>query len=114
VTRTAGDEYVFKAPTLRNVHLTPPCFHPGKVWDLPQAVQVMGAAQLGMEVNPAEVESLVTFLGSLSGRQPAVQYPVLPPQTADTPLPDMTVGGQVVTGAGKSPVAPSGPGSDSV
>ncbi len=31
VTETAGDEYVFRAPTLRNVTLTAPCFHLGKV-----------------------------------------------------------------------------------
>ena len=34
VTRTASDEYVFKSPSLRNIELTAPYFHSGKVWDL--------------------------------------------------------------------------------
>ena len=45
--RTASDEYVYKVPTLRNIALTAPYFHTGKVWDLRQAVAVMGASQLG-------------------------------------------------------------------
>jgi cytochrome c peroxidase len=92
VTRTASDEYVFKAPTLRNVRLTPPYFHSGKVWGLNQAVGVMGTAQLGMELTPAEVEAIVAFLESLTGRQPDVEYPILPAQRPETPLPDVSVG----------------------
>jgi len=93
VTRTASDEYVFKAPTLRNVRLTPPYFHSGKVWGLSQAVRVMGTAQLGMDLTPEEVNAIVEFLESLTGRQPDVEYPVLPAQTPGTPLPDVSVGG---------------------
>ena len=52
VTRTESDQYVFKAPTLRNIHLTPPYFHSGKVWGLGQAVQVMGTAQVGNAADP--------------------------------------------------------------
>jgi cytochrome c peroxidase len=94
VTHTASDEYVFKAPTLRNIHLTPPYFHSGAVWALNQAVEVMGTAQLGMQLNPQEVEAIVAYLWTLTGPQPNVEYPILPPQTATTPLPDVTVGGQ--------------------
>ena len=94
VTRTASDEYVFKAPTLRNIDLTPPYFHSGKVWSLNHAVEVMGAAQLGMQISPEEVEGIVAFLGTLTGPQPQVEYPILPAQTPTTPLPDVTVGGQ--------------------
>jgi len=93
VTRTASDEYVFKAPTLRNIHLTPPYFHSGRVWGLNEAVRVMGTAQLGMELAPEEVTSIVAFLESLTGQQPEIEYPVLPVQTPTTPLPDVTVGG---------------------
>ena len=35
----------------------------------------------------------MAFLGSLTGDQPVVEYPILPVQTADTPLPDVSVGG---------------------
>lgn len=93
VTRTESDDYVFKAPTLRNIELTPPYFHSGKVWKLPHAVEVMGTAQLGMQLTPQEVEGIVAFLGALTGPQPDVEYPILPAQTDDTPLPDVSVGG---------------------
>jgi cytochrome c peroxidase len=92
VTNTAEDDYVFKSPSLRNIELTPPYFHSGKVWDLSQAVEVMGTAQLGQELTVEEVAAIVAFLKTLTGDQPAVDYPILPPQSADTPLPDVSVG----------------------
>jgi cytochrome c peroxidase len=88
VTRTASDEYVFKSPSLRNIELTAPYFHSGKVWDLRQAVAVMGSAQLGATLDQSETEAIVAFLKTLTGVQPQVDYPVLPPHTATTPLPD--------------------------
>ncbi len=91
VTRTEADAYVFKAPSLRNIALTGPYFHSGKVWDLEHAVTLMGSSQLGAELTPAEVADLVAFLHALTGEQPVVAYPILPPHTADTPLPDVTV-----------------------
>ena len=93
VTNTEADEYVFKSPSLRNITLTPPYFHSGRVWDLTTAVKVMGTAQLGAELTDSEVAAIVAFLGSLTGDQPQVTYPILPPHTADTPLPDVSVGG---------------------
>ena len=94
VTRTESDDYVFKAPTLRNIALTPPYFHSGKVWKLNQAVEVMGTAQLGVTLTPQEVEAILAYLETLTGPQPNVEYPILPPQTATTPLPDVSVGGK--------------------
>ncbi|KPK79152.1 MAG: cytochrome C peroxidase [Gemmatimonas sp. SM23_52] len=91
VTQTASDEYVFKAPSLRNVGLTPPYFHSGGVWDLEQAVGIMGAAQLGQRLSDVETEAIAAFLRTLTGEQPRVAYPVLPPQTGATPLPDVEV-----------------------
>src|SRR4029079_19674778 len=79
VTRTASDEYVFKSPSLRNIELTAPYFHTGKVWDLQQAVAIMGAAQLGATLNNAETEAIAAFLRTLTGTQPEVGYPILPP-----------------------------------
>src|SRR5690606_17836345 len=49
VTNTASDEYVFRAGPLRNIALTAPYFHSGEVWDLEQAVAIMGSSQLGHE-----------------------------------------------------------------
>jgi cytochrome c peroxidase len=91
VTRTASDEYVFKSPSLRNIELTPPYFHSGKVWDLRQAVAIMGSAQLGATLTDAETTAIVAFLRTLTGDQPKVTYPILPPHTSDTPLPDARI-----------------------
>jgi cytochrome c peroxidase len=87
VTKTAGDEYVFRSPTLRNIALTAPYFHTGRAWDLRQAVGVMGSSQLGTQLNAREIESIVAFLGSLTGEQPRIVHPVLPPGVTSTPRP---------------------------
>ncbi len=87
VTQTPSDEYVFKVPTLRNIALTAPYFHSGKSWDLNQAVAVMGVSQLGSELAPDEVDEITAFLHALTGEQPQVTYPELPPSVADTPRP---------------------------
>ncbi|MCJ7997921.1 cytochrome-c peroxidase [Rhizobium cremeum] len=87
VTNTADDSYVFRAAPLRNVALTAPYFHSGKVWNLRQAVAVMGTAQLGEELNDEEVTLIVAFLDSLTGKMPEVAYPVLPAETDTTPKP---------------------------
>ena len=87
VTATASDEYVFRAAPLRNVELTAPYFHSGQVWDLEQAVAIMGTAQLGRELDEDEASAIAAFLRTLTGRQPTVEYPILPPSTATTPRP---------------------------
>jgi len=87
VTKSVNDEYVFKVPSLRNIELTPPYFHTGKSWDLRQAVAVMGTTQLGAELTNEEVDKITDFLRSLSGEQPKIDYPILPPSTVETPRP---------------------------
>ena len=87
VTKTATDAYVFKVPTLRNIALTAPYFHTGRSWDLRQAVAVMGSSQLGVQLTPPEIDDIVAFLGSLTGEQPRITYPILPPGVAGTPQP---------------------------
>lgn len=87
VTKTPSDQYVFKVPTLRNIALTAPYFHTGDAWDLRQAVAVMGASQLGITLTYEEVDQITAFLGSLTGEQPKVTYPILPPSVASTPQP---------------------------
>ncbi|MGA9342637.1 MAG: cytochrome-c peroxidase, partial [Rhodanobacteraceae bacterium] len=72
VTKTVSDEYVFRVPSLRNVALTAPYFHTGKVWDLRQAVAIMGTSQLGAQLTDDEIDKITQFLGSLSGEQPKV------------------------------------------
>ena len=82
-----SDEYVFKVPTLRNIALTAPYFHTGKAWDLRQAVAVMGTSQLGTQLTDDEINKITTFLDSLTGEQPKVTYPILPPSVVSTPRP---------------------------
>ncbi len=91
VTRTESDAYVFKAPSLRNIALTPPYFHSGKIWHLEDAVTTMSSAQLGAVLTDEEVKDIAAFLHALTGEQPDVEYPILPPQTPETPLPDVSV-----------------------
>ncbi len=88
VTKTAGDEYVFRAPSLRNVTLTAPYFHSGKVWGLKQAVAVMGSSQLGETLSEEEIDAITAFLGTLTGEPPRVELPLLPTETAATPKPE--------------------------
>ena len=92
VTGDPNDEFAFKVPVLRNVELTAPYFHTGKVWGMEEAVGVMGEAQLGREFTAVERAQITSFLASLTGEQPEVDYPVLPVHTADTPQPDPWVG----------------------
>jgi len=87
LTKTASDEYVFRAAPLRNIALTAPYFHSGQVWDLEQAVSIMGIAQLGTKLNAEEAGLIAEFLVSLTGEQPKIEYPILPVETADTPKP---------------------------
>lgn len=91
VTQTAADNYVFRASPLRNVAVTAPYFHSGKVWDLSTAVAVMATSQLGEDLPDDEVVAITAFLSSLTGAVPEVTYPVLPAETAETPRPTAEV-----------------------
>jgi cytochrome c peroxidase len=87
VTKTASDDYVFRAGPLRNVALRAPYFHSGQVWSLKQAVGIMGASQLGQKLTEPEEDAIVAFLETLTGEQPRVDVPILPVRTDTTPLP---------------------------
>jgi cytochrome c peroxidase len=87
VTETVDDEYVFRAAPLRNISVTAPYFHSGKVWELSTAVAIMAESQLGADLTDEEVESIVAFLDSLTGTVPEVTYPILPAETTTTPRP---------------------------
>ena len=88
VTKTVEDDYVFKVPTLRNIELTAPYFHSGHAWDLKQAVAVMGQSQLGEDLTEPEIDQVTAFLRALTGEQPRVEFPILPPSVATTPRPE--------------------------
>jgi cytochrome c peroxidase len=70
VTRRPEDAMVFKVASLRNVEMTAPYFHDGAVADLGTAVQWMGKYQLGRDLTPDEVNSVVAYLKALTGEIP--------------------------------------------
>lgn len=72
VTQQAVDDHRWRVPSLRNVATTAPYFHNGSVPTLPQAVRVMARVQLARELSAQEVDALVAFLESLTGRPPQV------------------------------------------
>ncbi len=88
VTKTESDSYVFRAAPLRNVALTAPYFHSGQVWSLKEAVTIMGSSQLGATLTDEEADEIAEFLHTLTGKQPTVQLPLLPVETATTPHPE--------------------------
>lgn len=88
VTGKDADKYFFKVPLLRNIELTAPYFHDASTWDLAEAVKMMGEYQLGLKLSDEETNKIVVFLKALTGKQPQISYPVLPPSTNKTPKPD--------------------------
>ncbi|WP_299806185.1 cytochrome-c peroxidase [uncultured Shewanella sp.] len=87
VTGKEADKFVFKVPTLRNIELTYPYFHDGSVWELEEAVNTMADIQLGQKLSDKEVKEMVAFLNSLTGEQPQIVLPILPPSNKNTPRP---------------------------
>ncbi|HDS16528.1 MAG TPA: cytochrome-c peroxidase [Proteobacteria bacterium] len=87
VTKAVSDEFVFKSPSLRNIELTAPYFHSGKVWGLKAAVVVMSSAQLESVLPQEELDNVVAFLKATTGKQPLIEHPILPKPTEKTPQP---------------------------
>ncbi len=68
ITHREQDKNVFKVPTLRNIALTAPYFHDGSAITLPEAINKMSHRNLGIKLSQKEVDSLVTFLHTLTGK----------------------------------------------
>jgi len=68
LTKDEEDRMVFKTPTLRNIALTAPYFHDGKIETLPEAVRLMGKLQLDLELTEQEVEDITSFLKALTDK----------------------------------------------
>lgn len=75
MTKNEADRYVFRVPMLRNVAKTAPYFHDGSVETLDRAVRIMGAVQLGRQLDDETVASIVAFLEALTGEVPAHYAP---------------------------------------
>lgn len=78
VTKQAKDMNSWRVPSLRNVAITGPYFHNGAVDSLEEAIRIMGKAQLGKTFSKEEIEDLVEFLKSLTGKVPEIRRPALP------------------------------------
>ncbi|PIQ25012.1 cytochrome-c peroxidase [bacterium (Candidatus Blackallbacteria) CG17_big_fil_post_rev_8_21_14_2_50_48_46] len=89
LTKKEEDKYVFKVPSLRNIARTYPYFHDGAVWELKEAIKIMGETQLGLVLDPAEIDSIAVFLNALTGELPpdARMLPELPASGPKTPQP---------------------------
>ena len=87
VTGKDTDLNVFKVPTLRNIEFTYPYFHDGAVATLEDAVKIMGKVQLDRDFDKKEIDSIVAFLKTLTGEQPDIKLPILPPSNNSTPRP---------------------------
>ena len=88
VTKNSDDKNLWRVPTWRNVAVTAPYFHNGKVQTLDEAVRVMAKTQLDMDLNESQVADIVAFLNSLTGKIPKITAPHLPLMTNDTLTPN--------------------------
>ena len=58
----------FKVPSLRNVALTAPYFHNGKIQTLDEAIRKMAHHQIGTDLDDESVRSIADFLGALTDK----------------------------------------------
>ncbi|WP_286177393.1 cytochrome-c peroxidase [Rhodopirellula sp. JC639] len=79
-------DHYFKTPTLRNITLTAPYLHNGRVDSLSEAIRVMAGTQLDMELSDDEVSELVAFMTALEGQFPEITLPRLPSQSGESVL----------------------------
>jgi cytochrome c peroxidase len=66
VTKVESDKYMFKVAQLRNVAITGPYFHDGKVTTLEESIKIMGDIQLAKALTPMEIEHIAAFLKALT------------------------------------------------
>jgi len=109
VTHLPVDRMMFKVPTLRNVEGTGPYFHDGSAETIEDAVHMAGVYELGLDLSPREVASIVTWFHSLSGEVSASyvarpdQAPARKPATCGAaPLPDCPLQGWMKANAGEA------------
>lgn len=74
VTKAESDKYKFKVPMLRNVAITAPYFHDGKIKTLEEAVRRMGWLQLGLELKEDQVSDIAAFLRTLTDKPRAKAF----------------------------------------
>lgn len=88
VTKAEGDKNTYVVQTLRNIALTAPYFHNGKVPTLHEAVTIMAKLQLNKDLKKPEADKIVAFLKTLTGEFPQQTMPRLPETAGSTLLTD--------------------------
>jgi cytochrome c peroxidase len=68
LTKDESDHMVFKVAPLRNVALTGPYFHDGKIKTLDEAVRQMGKLQLDEDLDDQQVSDITSFLKALTDK----------------------------------------------
>jgi cytochrome c peroxidase len=68
LTGDEDDRMFFKVAPLRNVALTAPYFHDGKISALDEAVRKMGYLQLDLELSDQQVNDITAFLKTLTDK----------------------------------------------
>jgi cytochrome c peroxidase len=68
LTQDEDDRMFFKVAPLRNVALTAPYFHDGKIKTLDEAVRKMGKLQLDEELTDQQVSDITSFLQTLTDK----------------------------------------------
>ena len=111
ITKNAEDTSFFKVPSLRNIAMTGPYFHDGKVAKLDEAVTMMARHQLGRELEPTQVAAITTWLDALTGTVPTdyVAKPELPPSAPAAPAEPTEPVAPADPAAPAEPVAPADP-----
>lgn len=68
ITKNNFDKFYFKVPTLRNVALTYPYLHNGRISTLSETINSIAKAQLGLDLTKEETFLIEEFLKSLNGK----------------------------------------------
>lgn len=68
LTKDESDRMFFKVSPLRNVALTAPYFHDGRIKTLEEAVRKMGKLQLDKDLTDQEVNDITAFLKALTDK----------------------------------------------
>ena len=69
LTKDEDDRMFFKVSPLRNVALTAPYFHDGKITTLEEAVRQMAKLQLDEKLTDQQVNDITSFLKALTDKK---------------------------------------------
>jgi cytochrome c peroxidase len=86
VTQKDSDKHMWVVQTWRNIELTAPYFHNGKVQDIDTAIRVMAKTELDKDFTDEQVSQVVAFFRTLTGKFAAQTIPRQPGTSGTTLL----------------------------